>query len=78
MEDLLGIQHLNIRDDNADAMSDVFTRQPDFAPYTAIIPGSLCAPPVDPTLVPDCSRSAQRRDRGICEARRVRSGELWG
>jgi DNA-binding beta-propeller fold protein YncE len=54
MEDLLGIAHLNIRDDNADAMSDVFMRNPDFRPYTAIIPGSLCAPPVDPNLVPEC------------------------
>jgi hypothetical protein len=61
LEDLLGIAHLNIRDDNAGAMADVFTRQPDFTPYTAIIPGSLCAPPVDPALVPDCQQPSSRK-----------------
>ena len=54
IEDLLGIDHLNQSDANAAPMTDVFTRHPDFAPYTAIIPGSLCAPPVDPNLVPAC------------------------
>src|SRR5262245_32763042 len=36
-------------------MKDVFSRVPDFTPYTAIIPGSLCAAPVDPNLVPACA-----------------------
>ena len=55
IEDLLGINHLNQSDANAAPMTDVFTRHPNFAPYTTIIPGSLCAPPVDPNLVPACN-----------------------
>jgi YVTN family beta-propeller protein len=55
MEDLLGIDHLNQSDANAAPMSDVFTPIPNFTPYSAIIPGSLCAPPVDPNLVPACN-----------------------
>jgi DNA-binding beta-propeller fold protein YncE len=35
-------------------MADIFTRTPDLTPYDAIIPGSLCASPVDPNLVPEC------------------------
>ena len=54
MEDLLGIDHLNQSDADAAPMSDVFTKTPDFTPYNAIIPGSLCAAPVDPNLVPAC------------------------
>jgi DNA-binding beta-propeller fold protein YncE len=51
MEDLLGIEHLNVSDANAAPMADVFTETPDLTSYTAIIPGNLCAPPVDPNLV---------------------------
>jgi hypothetical protein len=36
-------------------MADVFTSTPDFTPYSAVIPGSLCAAPVDPNLVPACN-----------------------
>lgn len=54
IEDLLGIDHLNQSDANAASMADVFTYSPNFTPYTAIIPGSLCAAPVDPNLVPAC------------------------
>jgi YVTN family beta-propeller protein len=54
MEDLLGIDHLNQSDANAAPMADVFAKTPDFTPYNAIIPGSLCAAPVDPNLVPAC------------------------
>jgi YVTN family beta-propeller protein len=67
MEDLLGIAHLNVRDDNADAMSDVFTRSPDFTPYTAIIPGNLCAPPVDPNLIPECSAPSRVKTAPVVE-----------
>ena len=67
MEDLLGIGHLNIRDDNTDPMSDVFSANPDFTPYTAIIPGRLCAPPVDPGLVPDCNVAARVKTAPIVE-----------
>jgi YVTN family beta-propeller protein len=51
MEDLLGIDYLNVNDANALAMSDAFTRQPNFTPYTAILPGNLCKPPVDTELL---------------------------
>lgn len=54
MEDLLNIGYLGMNDANAKPMSDAFTREPDFTPYTAILPGNLCAEPVDPNLVPAC------------------------
>lgn len=54
MEDLLGIGYLGMNDANAEPMSDAFTKTPDFTPYTAIVPGNLCAAPVDPNLVPAC------------------------
>src|SRR6202020_193559 len=55
IEDVMGINHLNFRDADAAPMADLFTRKPDFTPYSAIIPGDLCAPPVDPNLVPACN-----------------------
>ncbi|WP_193197714.1 bifunctional YncE family protein/alkaline phosphatase family protein [Nostoc sp. MG11] len=54
MEDLLNIGYLGMNDANAKPMSDAFTREPDFTPYTAVLPGNLCAEPVDPKLVPAC------------------------
>lgn len=57
MEDLLGIGYLGMNDANAEPMSDAFTRNPDLTPYTAIVPGNLCAAPVDPNLVPACKDS---------------------
>lgn len=33
---------------------------PDFTPYTAITPGSLCAVPVDPNLVPACKSASTK------------------
>jgi len=60
IEDLLGIDHLNQSDANAAPMADVFTRSADFTPYNAIIPGSLCVPPVDPALVPACKKTNAR------------------
>src|SRR5262245_24909468 len=60
IEDLLGIDHLNQSDANAAPMADVFTRTPDFTPYNVIIPGSLCASPVDPNLVPACQTAHAR------------------
>ncbi|MBW4688859.1 MAG: beta-propeller fold lactonase family protein [Komarekiella atlantica HA4396-MV6] len=54
MEDLLNIGYLGMNDANAKPMSDAFTREPDFTPYTAVVPGNLCAEPVDSKLVPAC------------------------
>jgi hypothetical protein len=59
-EDLLGIDHLNQSDANAAPMSEVFTRTSNFTPYSAIIPGSLCASPVDRNLVPVCSNPSAK------------------
>ncbi|MBN3922864.1 beta-propeller fold lactonase family protein [Nostoc sp. NMS4] len=61
MEDLLNINYLAITDANAEPMSDAFTREPNFQPYTAIVPGNLCVKPVDPKLVPACQdRSVEK------------------
>jgi YVTN family beta-propeller protein len=60
IEDLLGIDHLNQSDADAAPMANVFTRIPNFAPYSAIIPGSLCSAPVDPNLVPACKNTGAR------------------
>jgi YVTN family beta-propeller protein len=54
IEDLLDIDYLGQFDANAKPMSDVFAMTPDFSAYSAVIPGSLCAAPVDPNLVPAC------------------------
>ncbi len=54
MEDLLGIGYLGINDANAEPMSDAFTKEPNFTPYTAIVPGNLCQSPTDENLVPAC------------------------
>jgi DNA-binding beta-propeller fold protein YncE len=67
VEDLLGIDHLNLSDANAAPMADVFTQKPDFTPYTAIIPGSLCAAPVDPNLVPACLSPGAKISRRLPE-----------
>jgi YVTN family beta-propeller protein len=60
IEDLLGINHLNFRDADAAPMADLFTRKPDYTPYSAIIPGDLCAAPVDPNLVPACQTTTAK------------------
>ncbi len=60
IEDILGVDHLGLNDANALPMSDVFIKQANLQPYTAPIPGILCEPPVDPTLVPECSNPGKR------------------
>ncbi|MCC5665357.1 beta-propeller fold lactonase family protein [Nostoc sp. CHAB 5784] len=54
MEDLLNIGYLGMNDANTKPMSDAFTREPNFTAYKAVVPGNLCADPVDPKLVPAC------------------------
>ena len=54
MEDLLGLDYLGMFDANAIPMGNVFTTEPDLTAYTAVIPGVLCQPPVNPDLVPEC------------------------
>lgn len=60
IEDILGVNYLGLNDANARPMSDVFTWQPNLQPYIAPIPGILCQPPVDPTLVPECQNPGDR------------------
>lgn len=63
--DLLGVNHLGFQDANASAMTTVFNKTPSHAPYTAIIPGSLCKAPVASDLVPACKSSTVRRTRPV-------------
>jgi DNA-binding beta-propeller fold protein YncE len=74
MEDLLGIDHLSQSDANAAPMADIFTHTPNFAPYTAIIPGDLCAAPVDPNLVPACQNPSARITPALPE---LHDGAWW-
>jgi YVTN family beta-propeller protein len=54
MGDLLGIDHIGLADANAAPMADLFSETPDPTPYVAVVPGTLCAMPVDTTMVPAC------------------------
>ncbi len=74
MEDLLGIGYLGITDANAEPMSDAFTKTPDFTPYTAVVPGNLCRPPVDPNLVPACNDPNAEKTAAIPS---LRSKQWW-
>jgi len=65
IEDLLGINSLGMFDANSDPMSDVFTSKPDFTPYTAVLPGSLCLPPVNPDLIPECRQASLPRTDAV-------------
>jgi YVTN family beta-propeller protein len=74
VEDLLGIDHVGIFDANALPMSDVFTLKPNFNTYTAIVPGGLCAAPVDPTLVPACTSPSVTQTAALPE---LHKGDWW-
>jgi YVTN family beta-propeller protein len=74
VEDLLGLPPLGMNDANSAPMSDVFAMQPNLQAYSAIIPGSLCAPPVAPNLVPGCNDPAARRTRRVVQ---LHDGAWW-
>ena len=74
IEDLLGMNHLGMNDANSDPMADVFTTEPDLTPYTAVLPGSLCQPPVDPDLIPECQQASVPRTRPL---KSLHDGEWW-
>jgi YVTN family beta-propeller protein len=75
IEDILGVNYLGLNDANAVPMSDVFIKEPNLQPYVAPIPGILCQPPVDPTLVPECSNP---RGRPITAAvKSLHDGAWW-
>jgi len=65
IEDLIGLNHLGMNDANADPMSDVFTRHPDFTSYSPVLPGILCRPPVDDTLIPECRGTMTERTAAV-------------
>ena len=75
IEDILGVNHLGLNDANAYPMSDVFIREPNLQPYTAPIPGILCQPPVDPTLVPECSNPGARPITAAVKS--LHDGKWW-
>jgi len=54
IEDFLGMNYLGMNDANAVPMSEVFNTEADLTPYTPVVTGSLCQPPVDPKLIPEC------------------------
>ena len=74
VEDLLGIEHLSMYDANAEPMSSVFATTANAQPYRAIIPGSLCASPVAPDLVPACSTPGAPKTAAV---RQVHGGAWW-
>ncbi len=62
IEQILGMRPLGVYDGNAEPMTDVFTNRPDPAPYDALVPASLCAPPVSPNLLGDaCQHQTQQQ-----------------
>jgi len=67
IEDLLGLAPLGYYDANAASMASIFGDSASDEPYDAIVPGSLCAPPVAPDLVgADCSnRGSDARRRTV-------------
>jgi DNA-binding beta-propeller fold protein YncE len=66
IEAILGIDPLGIEDANAAPMSSVFARVPNLAPYRAVVPGSLCAPPVAKDLLgAACTASGTPRTAAV-------------
>jgi DNA-binding beta-propeller fold protein YncE len=74
IEDLLGVDYLGFNDANATSMDDVFSTKTDLQPYSVTIPGILCGPPVDPTLVPDCYNPLVKKTRRIAS---LHDGAWW-
>jgi len=74
MEDLLGIGYISTTDANAEPMSDVFTETPDLTPYQAIVPGSLCALPQGPSLIPACNDPSVTKTAAIPP---LHNGKWW-
>lgn len=74
IEDLLGMNYLGMNDANSDPMSDVFTTRANLTPYNMVVPGSLCAPPVDPGLVPECHEASVPRTPAVTS---LHDGEWW-
>ncbi|MCU1257303.1 MAG: beta-propeller repeat protein, partial [Bryobacterales bacterium] len=67
MGDLLGTDHLGIADANAAPMVKAFSETADMTPYSAIVPGVLCGPGVDPALMPACNDPAVMKTSAVNE-----------
>ncbi|MBD5635028.1 MAG: beta-propeller fold lactonase family protein [Candidatus Eremiobacteraeota bacterium] len=75
IESILGIDPLGIQDANALPMSTVFSLVPNARPYDAIVPGSLCVPPVAKDLVgAACTARNVRRTAALPE---LHDGAWW-
>lgn len=74
IEDLLGMNHLGMNDANSDPMSEAFTTKPDLTPYTAVLPGSLCQPPVASDLIPECQQASIPRTPSL---KSLHDGKWW-
>lgn len=47
-----------MNDANSDPMADVFATDSDLTPCAAVLPGSLCEPPVNPDLISECQQAS--------------------
>jgi DNA-binding beta-propeller fold protein YncE len=74
IEDLSGLKPLSLYDANAQPMSDVFTLSADTQPYEPVVPGVLCAPPVDPNLIPECNNPGLKRTGAV---KTLHDGVWW-
>jgi hypothetical protein len=61
-------------DANADPMSRVFTMTADLTPYKAVLPGSLCKPPVKADLIPECALPSLPRTAAV---KQLHNGSWW-
>jgi DNA-binding beta-propeller fold protein YncE len=74
IEDFLGMKHLGMNDANAEPMSDLFNTEADLTPYTPVLPGSLCQPPVSADLIPECNDASVLRTKTMPS---LHSGAWW-
>jgi DNA-binding beta-propeller fold protein YncE len=68
------MDHLGMNDANSDPMSDLFTKDPDLTPYAAVLPGSLCEPPVNLDLIPECHQTSIPRTSSL---KSLHDGKWW-
>jgi YVTN family beta-propeller protein len=74
VEGILGVPPLGQQDANAIPIADAFGFKATTTPYTAIIPGILCQPPVAPGLVPACGKSGSPQTNSVPQ---LRNGAWW-
>ncbi|MBV8164723.1 MAG: beta-propeller fold lactonase family protein [Candidatus Eremiobacteraeota bacterium] len=74
IEDILGMNHLSLNDADAPTMAAAFQAVPNLTPYTAVVPGNLCEPPVAPDLVPRCKDPYTPKTRAL---RLLHDGAWW-